>query len=203
MKKETSAAIVLTLISAACGGGSSTYRAEAITKQAHVELSPGTTFAIRLDRALSTARNRRGDSFGGTLEQPVRVNGTEVIPQGTKFTGHVTASQSSGRLDGRGVLDTTLDAFDLNGQRYPIATSIDARATEAHKKRNLELIGGGAGVGALVGGLTGGGKGAAIGAGVGAAGGAGVAAATGRKEIEIPAETLVRFSLKRPVDIAQ
>ena len=175
MKKETSAAIVLTLISAACGGGSSTYRAEAITKQAHVELSPGTTFAIRLDRALSTARNRRGDSFGGTLEQPVRVDGTEVVPQGTKFTGHVTASQSSGRLDGRGVLDMTLDAFDLNGQRYPITTSIDARTTEAHKKRNIELIGGGAGV----------------------------AAATGRKEIEIPAETLVRFSLKRPVDIAQ
>jgi hypothetical protein len=101
------------------------------------------------------------------------------------------------------VLDITLDAFELNGQRYPVSTSVDARTTEGHKQRNLELIGGGAGVGALVGGLTGGGKGAALGAGIGAAGGAGAAAATGKKDIEVPAETVVRFVLKRPVDIAQ
>lgn len=203
MNKPSAAAMAVTVALAGCGGRPSTHEAAAQPKHAHLELSAGTTFSIRLGRALSTVRNRRGDTFDGTLDQPVRVDGADVLPQGTTFTGHVTASQSSGRLDGRGVLDITLDAFDLDGQHYPITTSVAARTSEAHKKRNVELIGGGAGVGALVGGLTGGGKGAAIGAGIGAAGGTGVAAATGKKEIEVPAETVVRFSLKRPVDIDQ
>ncbi len=201
MKKERIAAVVLTLTLAACGGTPSTRTAQESAKHPHVELSTGTMFAVRLDRALSTVRNRPGDAFVGLLDEPVLVDGTEVLPKGTKFTGHVTASKSSGRLKGRGLLGITLDAFDLNGQHYPVATSLDTRTTEAHKKRNLELIGGGAGLGALVGGLTGGGKGAAIGAGVGAAGGTGVSAATGKKDVEVPAETLFRFSLKHPVDV--
>jgi len=53
----------------------------------------------------------------------------------------------------------------------------------------------------LIGGLTGGGKGAGIGAAVGAGAGTGAAAATGKKDVEIPAETLFQFSLKGPVKI--
>jgi hypothetical protein len=53
----------------------------------------------------------------------------------------------------------------------------------------------------LIGGIAGGGKGAAIGAAVGAGAGTGAAAATGKKDIEIPAETLFRFSLKSAVTI--
>jgi hypothetical protein len=47
----------------------------------------------------------------------------------------------------------------------------------------------------LIGGLIGGGKGAAIGAGAGAAGGTGVAAATGKKEVVIPAESVLTFTI--------
>jgi len=42
----------------------------------------------------------------------------------------------------------------------------------------------------------------AIGAAVGAGAGTGAAAATGKKNIEVPAETLFRFSLKAAVTIA-
>jgi len=87
------------------------------------------------------------------------------------------------------------------GRAVPIATSLDTRTSEAHKKRNIELIGGGAGVGALIGGLVGGGKGAAIGAGAGAAAGTGGAALTGEKNIEIPAETVFTFRLKAPAEL--
>lgn len=166
-----------------------------------VELPSGAILAVRVDRALSTVRNRAGDTFEAILDAPVLVNGAEVLGQGTKFTGHVTISEASGRLKGRAVLGITLDAFDANGRHYPIKTSPMTKASEAHKKRNIEIIGGGAGVGALIGGLTGGGKGAGIGAAVGAGAGTGVAAATGKKEVEIPAETLFRFSLKSPVRI--
>jgi hypothetical protein len=89
----------------------------------------------------------------------------------------------------------------LKGQRYSIATSVDSKASEGHKSRNIKAIAGGAGLGALIGGLAGGGKGVAIGAGVGAGAGTGAAAATGKKNIEVPAETLLRFSLKKAVTI--
>jgi hypothetical protein len=166
-----------------------------------VEVPSGAIVAVRLDRALSTVRNRAGDTFGATLDEPILVDGEEVLTRGTKFSGHVTTSEASGRLKGRAVLGMTLDGFDTNGRHYPIRTSLTSKTSEAHKKRNIELIGGGAGVGALIGGLTGGGKGAGIGAAVGAGAGTGVAAATGKKEVEIPAETLFRFSLKSPVKI--
>ena len=168
-----------------------------------VELPSGTVVAVRLDRALSTARNRAGDPFEAALDQPVAIAGKEILPAGIKFTGHVTTAEASGRLEGRGVLGITLDAFELHGQRYPVTTSLDTRTTEAHKQRNIEVIGGGAGIGALIGALTGGGKGAGIGAGIGAAGGTGVAAATGKKEVEVPAETVFRFSLKSPAKVLE
>jgi hypothetical protein len=157
--------------------------------------------AVRLDRALSTVRNRAGDTFEAILDEPVSVGGMEVLPRGTKFTGHVTTSAASGRLEGRGVLGITLDTFDVNGRHVPVSTSLQKRTTEAHKKRNIEIIGGASGLGALIGGLSGGGKGAGIGAAVGAGAGTGVAAATGKKEVEIPAETLFHFSLKNSVSI--
>ncbi len=205
MTKNWFAPIAVTLTVTACGGSGTPALQGRAPKDAgpqRVRLPAGTVFTVRLDRALSTARNRSGDPFVAVLDQPIAVDGTDVLPVRTRFTGHVIVSRSSGRLEGRGVLDITLDGFDLSGQHYPVVTSVDSRATEAHKKRNLELIGGGAGLGAVVGGLTGGGKGAAIGAGVGAAGGAGVAATTGKKNVDVAAETVFRFSLKHPVDVA-
>jgi hypothetical protein len=166
-----------------------------------LELPSGAIVAVRLDRALSTLRNSAGDTFAATLVEPVLVDGTEALPRGTRFTGHVTVSAASGRLTGRAVLGITLDAFDTNGHHYPVRTSLNTKTTEAHRKRNIEIIGGGAGIGALIGGLTGGGKGAGIGAAAGAGAGTGVAAATGTKEVEIPARTLFQFSLKNSVKI--
>lgn len=167
-----------------------------------VELAPGTVVAVRLTRALSTARDRAHDKFEAILEEPVVVNDIEALPAGTKFSGHVTTSQESGRLEGRAVLGITLDAFEFKGQHYSIATSVDSKASEGHKSRNIKAVAGGAGLGALIGGLAGGGKGVAIGAAVGAGAGTGAAAATGKKNIEVPAETLFRFSLKKAVTIA-
>jgi len=165
------------------------------------ELPPGTVLRVRLDEALSTARNRAGDTFAASLDQPVTVNGKVLLPNGTKFTGHVTTAESSGRLEGRGVLGITLDSFELNGERYPISSTLDTKTTAAHKKRNIELIGGGAGLGALIGGLAGGGKGAAIGVGAGAAAGTAGAAATGKRVVEVPAETVFTFTLKTGVKV--
>jgi len=210
-KPATLAVLVISVTIAACGGsaspetsrmdGAATAEAPPAPAPHAVELVAGTVVAVRLERALSTVRNRAGDTFEATLDDPIVVNDKPVLDHGTKFMGHVTTSTPSGRLEGRAVLGITLDAFTTNGQRYPIKTSLDIRRSENHKKRNIQVIGGGSGIGALIGGIAGGGKGAAIGAAVGAGAGTGAAAATGKKDIEIPAETLFRFSLKSPVTI--
>jgi hypothetical protein len=53
----------------------------------------------------------------------------------------------------------------------------------------------------LIGGIAGGGKGAAIGAGVGAAAGFIGGALTGNKQIEIPAESALSFTLTQPLTL--
>lgn len=166
-----------------------------------IEIPAGTVIEARIDETLSTARNREGDKFAATLELPVDIGGREVLKRGARLQGHVTTSKSSGRMKGRAVIGIRLDSVEYRGQRVPIVTTLDTRTGEAHKKRNLELIGGGAGVGALIGGLVGGGKGAAIGAGAGAGAGTGTAAFTGKKDVEIPAETVFTFRLKAPVEL--
>ena len=156
MKAMTwSVAAFLTLTFVACGSSTSgtqhtstngaapqTASPPAAPVAREVELPVGTILTVRLDRALSTVRSRTGDTFHATLEESVVIDGKEILPRGTACTGHVTTSKASGRLKGRGVLGMTLDACDVNGQRYPIATSVEYRTTEAHKKRNIEVIGG-------------------------------------------------------------
>jgi hypothetical protein len=166
-----------------------------------VEIPAGIVIEARVDQALSTERNRAGDKFQATLEVPVEMGGREVLPRGARIEGHVTTSRPSGRLEGRAVLGITLDAIEHRGRMMPVVTSLDTRTSDAHKKRNIEVIGGGAGLGALIGAIAGGGKGAAIGAAAGAGAGAAGAAATGKKEVEIPAETVFRFTLKQPLEI--
>jgi hypothetical protein len=161
----------------------------------------GTALQVRIDESLDTKRNRAGDQFRASLAEPIVLEGKTVVPKGTPFVGHVTESQASGRMEGRAVLAITLDSFELKGKDYRVHTASIDRVSANHKKRNVEMIGGGAGLGALIGGLAGGGKGALIGAGAGAGAGTATAAATGKKEVAVSAESLLSFPLKAPVKI--
>ena len=166
-----------------------------------VVIPKGTALHVRIDETLDTKRNRAGDQFRASLAEPIVLEGKTVVPKGTPFVGHVTESEASGRLEGRAVLALTLDSFEFKGKDYRVHTASIDRVSANHKKRNVEMIGGGAGLGALIGGLAGGGKGALIGAGAGAGAGTATAAATGKKEVAVAAESLLSFPLKAPVTI--
>lgn len=161
----------------------------------------GTPVHVRVDEAIDTRRNRAGDQFSATLSQPIEVDGRTMVPEGTEFSGHVTTAAASGRLKGRAFIGLKLDSFRLNGREYPVQTSSVDRASASHKKRNALLIGGGAGLGAAIGALAGGGKGALIGAGAGAGAGTAGAAATGKRQVGIGAETPLRFTLRASVEM--
>ena len=159
----------------------------------------GTLLQVRIDSGLDTRRNHAGDAFTATLTRPVTMPGEIAIPTGTRFRGHLTEAAASGRLEGRPVLALTLDSFRLEGREYPIRTSSVERVGPPHKKRNTFLIGGGAGLGAVIGAIAGGGKGAAIGGIAGAGAGTAGAAATGKEELALPAESALVFTMRAPV----
>jgi len=166
-----------------------------------VSVPEGTALDVVLNQSISTAANRSGDRFQATLASPVVVDDKTVIPRDALVAGHIVDARPSGHLKGVARLELTLDSIEVNGQTYGIATGDFGRTGKNHNKRNGVLIGGGAGLGAIIGGVAGGGVGALIGSSVGAGAGTAGAAFTGKKDIRVPAETILSFRLARPVTI--
>jgi len=167
-----------------------------------ISIPAGTILDVRLEQTLDTKRNRPGDRFTATLTRPIILEGQTVIPRGTPCMGHLTESKPSGRFKGRALMSLSLDSFELNGRRHEIRTTHVGRESGGHKKRNWAFIGGGSGVGTAIGALAGGPAGALIGAGAGAGAGTAGAAITGKKNVRVPVETPLAFSLRAPVTLA-
>jgi len=161
----------------------------------------GTALTVRLGETLSSKTSQDGQSFTGTLVNPVEAGGATVIPAGSSVSGTVVSAKSAGRFKGESLLTLRLDTITVKGTQRTIQTSTVSSGQKGKGKRTATMIGGGAGAGALIGGIAGGGKGAAIGALVG--GGAGTAGAglTGNRDVSFGAESAVTFKLSAPLEI--
>lgn len=166
-----------------------------------VVIPAGKMITVRLSQSLNSKENHAGDSFSGSLAEPVEVEGRTVIPRGAAAHGTVVEAQAMGHFKGGALLQLQLTSISINGERRPVETQIWSRTLKGKGKRTAVLAGGGAGVGALIGGLAGGGKGAAIGALAGGGAGTAGAAYTGNKEIQLAAESAVQFKLKQSIHL--
>jgi hypothetical protein len=175
----------------------------ALATLAHAATSipPGTAITVTIDQSISSKNAQAGQGVVATVAHDVTVDGKVVIPRGSHAKLVVSSVQASGRLSTPAKLWLRLKSVEVHGKTYTIATSSAGKTMGGKGKRDAGFIGGGAGAGALIGGLAGGGKGAAIGAVAGAGAGTAGAAATGKKEVEFPAETRLSFTTRAPVTI--
>jgi hypothetical protein len=161
-----------------------------------VNIVAGTTLTIRVDQRISVKASRAGDTFSGELVDPVIASDNSVVlPKGTLVNGVVDVSHRRGHFKGRSLLELRLTSLTLNGTQYPLVTADMARSKKGKGRRSAALIGGGSGLGMLVGGVASGGVGLVVGGLVGGGAGTAVAGLTGNRDVDIPAESIVRFTL--------
>jgi hypothetical protein len=161
----------------------------------------GTVLTVRTGQALSSKSSQTGQTFLATLAQPVSVGGRSALTAGSTVSGTVVTAKAKGKVKGEGQLDLSLTSISLGGHTYPIQTNVLSSTVKGKGKRTAATTGGGAAGGALIGGIAGGGKGAAIGAGVGAAAGFIGGTLTGNKQVEVPAESALSFTLAQPLTL--
>jgi hypothetical protein len=168
-----------------------------------VTVPSGRVLTVRLADEVGSKVSQPGQSFGGSLAKPVEVNGAVAIAAGARVEGVVADAKPLGRFAGGALLQLKLQTITVEGRQMPVQTSTFTQTIKGKGKRTGAMVGGGAGLGALIGGLAGGGKGAAIGAVAGAGAGTAGTAYTGNKEIVLPAESSVAFTLQSPLKIRQ
>jgi hypothetical protein len=134
------------------------------------------------------------------------------VPAGSELHGRVVFATSASRIHGGSTLHLRADEFVLpDGTRYHVhAQVIDTQGSDtsvkgegnivpsAEVKRNLAVLGAGAGGGAIVGAAIGGGVGAIVGSAIGAG-----AATTHwllvQRSANLPASSVLIFSLTDPM----
>jgi len=161
----------------------------------------GTAISVIIDQAVNSKDAKVGQPVSGSVAKDVTIGGKVVIPKGSSVKLSVSGVQASGRLSKPAKLYLHLVSITVKSKSYTFATSTAGRTERGKGKRDAGFIGGGAAAGAAIGALAGGGKGAAIGAGAGAGAGTAGAAATGKKDIEFPAETRLTFTTRTDVAI--
>jgi hypothetical protein len=162
----------------------------------NISVPAGTSLAIRIDQSINVKHSHAGETFTGEIVAPVVASDDSVlVPKGSPVEGVVDVSHRRGHFKGRSFLELRLTSLSLNGTRYPLMTKDLAETKRGKGRRSSALIGGGAGLGMLVGGVASGGVGLLVGGLVGGGGGTAVAGLTGNRDLDIPAEAVVHFTL--------
>jgi hypothetical protein len=169
------------------------------SRSSGVVIPVDTTVSIRMIESVDSETARLGQTFRASLDEPIMVDGREVVPRGADVLTKLVADEQSGKIQGRTVLTLGLSTITVNGQVVDVTSSDVETASGSRSARSGKVIGGTAALGAIIGAIAGGGKGAAIGAGSGAAVGTGAQVLTAGQRVRIPSETRLTFRLQNPL----
>jgi hypothetical protein len=166
-----------------------------------VTIPVDTAITVRMIDSVNSDTARLGQTYRASLDEPLFMNGQQIVPRGADVMTKLVADQHSGKIEGRTALTLALVSIAVNGQAVPV-TSTDVRTESGSRgARSAGVIGGGTALGAIVGAIAGGGKGAAIGAASGAAVGTGAEVLTKGQTVKIPSETRLTFRLQTPIQL--
>ncbi len=166
-------------------------------RRSNGELPAGTDIVVRMVQSVDSNRDRLGQTFRASVDEPVFVNGRELIPRGADAVVKLVNDQQSGKFEGRTVLTLDLMQVQVNGRMVDINSEDVSRSSSSRGSRTAKVVGGTAALGAIIGAIAGGGRGAAIGAGSGAAVGGGAEVLTKGQRVKIPSETRLTFTLQQ------
>jgi len=155
---------------------------------AAIVIPAGTRLMVTMDNTLDSRQHGAGHMFTVSLDSNLAVNGNVLCPKGTKLYGRLTQAKKSGRLAGQSEMTLQLTDIMINNIPHPIVSSGLKAVTEGTGKDTVRSTGGAAAVGGLLGGSKGAKRGAAI--------GLGASMLTSGNQINIPAGTLLEFSLQ-------
>lgn len=170
-------------------------------RRATVEIPSGTSIVIRMIDDVDSQRDRAGQTFKASIDEPVMVGAETVIPRGADVVMKLTEDKESGKLTGKTELTMDILSVRVNGKLVDIDTAEVTTSSGSRTGKTAKVVGGTAALGAIIGALAGGGKGAAVGAASGAAVGGGVQVLTKGQRVKIPSETRLTFTLQQPVRI--
>jgi uncharacterized protein YcfJ len=165
--------------------------------QSSITLPIGTEIAIRTVDRIDSKNADLHREYAASLDDPVVVDGVQVVAANTNAFLRVTDKQRSG-FSRRASLSISLIAVTVHGQRVNVETDKVDSKSGSQAKQTAAGAGIGAGTGAAIGAIAGGGLGAGIGAAAGGAAGA-LGGVLKGKTVEIAPETRFTYKLTEPV----
>jgi len=170
-----------------------------------VTLPAGTVLRLALGGPLSSESTVTGDAFAAVTSRPLRIEGVEAIPEGSRVEGRVTHAASAEQAAGRGELTLEVESVQpADGGRVDVRTRpLGLRAPAASKKKDNALIDGLSELGAAVGGLIGGRRGAGAGTVVGGTAGTVVVTTSRGREVALGAGASLSVELLEPVTVVR
>src|ERR1041385_704992 len=164
-------------------------------------LPSGPQTPIRLIDPIDSEKNREGEEFRASLDEPITVGNDVVAPKGADARVKLAVDKESGKFTGKTELTVQLVSLTMDGRTIPVTSSNVVESSGSRGARTAKTAGAVGAVGAIIGAIAGGGKGAAIGAGAGAAAGAGSQVFMKGQRVRIPSETVLTFTTQGDVKL--
>ena len=157
------------------------------------ELPSGSQISVRLIDPVDSDRNKEGDEFRASLEDPITLGNDVVVQKGADARVRLVNEQESGKFQGRAALTVQLISITTDGKTVPVNSSDVSEYSGSRGARTAKSAAAVGAVGAIIGAIAGGGKGAAI--------GAGAQTVMKGQQVKIPSETVLTFTTQKPVQL--